>query len=353
MRLPRHAAARVALSVALVTASAWVAGGCDRSGATGTQKTKITVYTAIEADHVGPLIEAFRRDHPGVEVALVRDSTGVITARLLAEASDPKADVVWGLAATSLLVADRKGLLEPYAPAGLERVGAEFRDPRTPPHWVGTAVWMTAFAANVNELRRRGLPVPQSFDDLADPRLQGLVVMPNPASSGTGFLTVCGILQARGEEAGWRYLDRLHLNAAQYTHSGSKPASMAAAGEYAVGVSMDTRVIAEKNLGAPVEVVFPADKSGWDLEATALVRKKELSPAAKAFVDWAVSPAAFAIYSKKFAIVSHDGFRAVPPGYPERPLEQLAKNDLHWAADNRERILREWNRRYGGKSEAN
>jgi iron(III) transport system substrate-binding protein len=215
---------------------------------------------------------------------------------------------------------------------------------------VGTGILITAFAANTPELKRRNIPVPRSFEDLTNPALRGLVTMPNPSSSGTGFLIVCGLL-APGEDAGWAYLDRLHQNVAQYTHSGSKPATMASAGEYAVGVSLDARVVAEKNRGAPIEVVFPSDKSGWDLEAMGLVKKKAIKPAAKVFADWALSPTAFTHYTKYAAVVSHDQFTSVPPGYPPKPLEQLAKVDLRWSAANRDRILREWNRRYGGKSE--
>jgi iron(III) transport system substrate-binding protein len=305
----------------------------------------------MEPDQVAPIMEAFRRDHPEIEATVVRDSTGVITARLLAESSAPRADVVWGLAATGLLVAEQKGMLVPYSPAGLEHIEARFRDEQSPPRWVGTAILMTAFAANTPELKRRNLPVPQSFDDLTQPSLRGLVTMPNPASSGTGFLIICGVLQTRGEEAGWAYLDRLHPNIAQYTHSGSKPATMAAAGEYPIGVALDERCVAEKKRGAPIEIVFPSDKSGWDLEAMALIQKKDVKPAAKVFIDWAASPAAFEHYAKYAAVVSHDGFKSVPPGYPPATREQLANVDLRWAAANRDRILREWNRRYGGKGE--
>ena len=41
---------------------------------------------------------------PEAEVVWVRDSTGVITAKLLAEKDNPRADLVWGLAATSLMI---------------------------------------------------------------------------------------------------------------------------------------------------------------------------------------------------------------------------------------------------------
>src|SRR5215218_3207653 len=333
--MPRARYRFAALTALFALATTGFVGGCDRGSSSGGGKSSILVYTAMEADQVAPIMDAFRREHPEINATVVRDSTGVITARLLAEASAPRADVVWGLAPTGLLVVEQKGLLAAYAPAGLEHIEPRFRDEQSPPRWVGTAVLMTAFAANVPELKRRNLAVPKSFDDLTDPGLRGLVTMPNPASSGTGYLILCGILQSRGEDAGWAYLDKLHPNVAQYTHSGSKPATMAAAGEYPVGVALDARCVAEKNRGAPIEIVFPTDKSGWDLEAMALVQKKEIKPAAKVFMDWAASPAAFEHYTKYAAIVTHDGFRSAPAGYPPTTREQLAKLGLRWAASNR------------------
>ena len=89
----------------LALAATLVAFGCEKgSSSSGGAKSSILVYTAMEPDQVAPIIEAFRRDHPEIDATVVRDSTGVITARLLAEASAPRADVIWGLAATSLLV---------------------------------------------------------------------------------------------------------------------------------------------------------------------------------------------------------------------------------------------------------
>ncbi len=45
------------------------------------QKTKITVYTALENDQLGPYKQAFETANPDVEIAWVRDSTGVVTAK--------------------------------------------------------------------------------------------------------------------------------------------------------------------------------------------------------------------------------------------------------------------------------
>src|SRR5882757_4894945 len=81
------------------------------------QRTKLTAYTALEADQVGPLKQAIEAAISDVEIVWVRDSTGVIAARFLAEKDNPRADMVLGHAATALLMFEKMGLLETYKPA--------------------------------------------------------------------------------------------------------------------------------------------------------------------------------------------------------------------------------------------
>lgn len=324
-----------------------------QASATGTANAEaITVYTALEDDQIKTYLESFKAQHPDVKVNIVRDSTGVITAKLLAEKDNPQADVVWGTAATSLLVLDQQGMLEGYAPKGVEKVSPEFKDTQEPAHWVGIDAWETAFLVNTKELEKRNLPIPRSYEDLAKPEYKGMIVMPNPASSGTGFLTINGLMQLKGDADGWAFLDKLHENMAIYTHSGSKPAKMAASGEYPIGISFGYRSITEKKKGAPVEVVFPAEGSGWDVEANALVKKASIKPEAKLFLDWAISDEVMKAYNQNFAIVSvkQDG-ASIPEGYTVDPLKQLIKLDLKKSAENRDKVLAEWEKRYATKSE--
>jgi len=310
------------------------------------------VYTALEQEQVEPLLTAFKSEHPDVDVQMVRDSTGVVTAKLLAEADNPRADVFWGVSAISMMTADAHGLLEPYAPHGLEHIDPRFRDSHDPPHWVGTDGIMTAFSVNTAELAKRHLEVPRSFEDLAKPQYNGLITLPSPASSGTGYFTLTGVLQAMGEEKGWQYLERLHANVAEYSHSGSKPAEQAAEGEYPIGISFDYRGLVEKKRGAPLEVVFPAEKSGWDVEATALVHKAAINPAARVFDDWLFSKKAFEFYARDYGVVSSDEVVPAIDGYPPHPRDQLVKNDFAWMAANHDRIIAEWTRRFGSKGDS-
>ena len=118
---------------------------------TAARAADLTVYTALEADQIKPYKAAFEKGNPGINILWVRDSTGIITAKLLAEKANPKADVVMGLAATSLMLLQKEGMLMPYAPAGLDKVDAKMRDPAASPEWVGMDVWASAFCVNTVE----------------------------------------------------------------------------------------------------------------------------------------------------------------------------------------------------------
>lgn len=310
---------------------------------------EITVYTALEDEQVTAYLEVFNAEYPDINVNVVRESTGIITAKLLAEKVNPQADVVWGTAASSMMVLDDQGGLKAYAPEGVDRILPQFKSDAEVPTWVGIDAWETAIVVNTDEAEKLNLPEIKSYQDLLDPAFKGQIVMSNPNSSGTGFLTVSAILQLMGEEEGWAYLDALHENVSQYVHSGSKPAKMAAAGECAVGISFGYAGLSQKEKGAPVEVIFPEEGSGWDLEANALINKDEINPAAYTFLDWAISDSAMELYKENYPIITTSDVGSYE-GYDSNPLDQLIDNDFSWAASNRESILNTWMEKYDGKS---
>ena len=315
------------------------------------QRTPILVYTALETDQLKPYKDSFEAMVKDVEIRWVRDSTGVITAKLLAEKANPQADVIWGLAATSLLVLEQEGMLTPYAPKGVAALNQRFVDTKKPPMWVGMDVWGATICFNTVEAQKRNLPKPESWKDLLKPIYRGQITMPHPASSGTGFLDVTAWLQLYGEAEGWKYMDALHENIAQYVHSGSKPCRQAGAGEFVMGISFEYRANATKASGAPVDLIFPKEGVGWDMEAAAIMKASKKQDAARKLLDFAVTKEANEIYAKSYAIVAMPGVAQPLPNLPANYEKMLVKNDFGWAAKNRDRILTEWTKRYNAKAE--
>jgi iron(III) transport system substrate-binding protein len=313
----------------------------------------LTVYTAVEAEDLARYAETFNKEHPDINIKWVRDSTGIVTAKLLAEKNNPQADVIWGLAGTSLLLMKSEGMLEPYKPKGVEMLDPKFVDSSAVPSWTGMDAWVAAVCYNTVEAAKHKLNPPITWTDLLKPMYKGLLFMPNPNSSGTGFLDVSSWLQMFGKEkGGWDYMDRLHKNIARYTHSGSKPCKLAAAGEIPIGISFAFRGARSKAKGAPIDIIVPEEGVGWEMEASGIIAGTANLKAAQTLIDWSISKTAMEMYNTAYAVVGMPGVAKPVKYFPDTLLEKMIVNDFEWAANNRKAILAEWLRRYDSKSEA-
>ena len=331
-----------ALSVALLALAVSAAAAQDR--------TRLVVYSTLEVEHIARFKEAFEADNPDIEIVWARDSTGIVTARLLAEKSNPRGDAIWGLAVTSMLLLDKEGMLQPYAPANLAALKPNFRDPRDPPHWIGMEAWAAALCFNTIEAEKQQLKRPKSWFDLLDPAYKGKLVMPHPASSGTGYFHVAAWIQIFGEERAWQFMDALHENIAVYQHSGATPCRAAATGEYPVGISYELAGANARQTGAPIDTLLMKEGGGWDMDTAAILKGTRNLAAAQRLMDWAASRKANELYSRFVSQVAIEGISSPRPFYPEGVAESMIRNDFAWASENRARILEEWQRRYEGKA---
>lgn len=314
-------------------------------------QTELSVYTAYESDDLGPYKEAFEAKHPDITINWIRDSTGVVAAKLLAEKENPRADVVWGLAVTNADYLKSQGVLEPYLPASAQKIDPKFRDSVEPASWFGTSGWVSAIIYNTVEGEKKGIPQPANWDDLLNPAFKDQIVMPHPASSGTGYMFVSAWIQTWGEEKAWGFMDKLHENISRYTHSGSAPAVLAGRGDSVVGLAFELRGSRLQEEGAPIEIVMPGNSLGWDLNVFSVVKGTKNPEAAKALAEWAASDEAMQVYGKTRAVVAMPQYGAKLPGVPEDLTARIMNQDFAWAAENRERILKEWEKRYGSKAE--
>jgi len=319
---------------------------------TAAARTELLVYTAVEADELSKFKSNFEKDYPDVDIKWVRDSTGIVTAKLLAEKDNPQADIVWGVAATSLVLLANQGYFQPYAPEGVENLKKLYVDPaHNPPLWVGNRAYVAAVCYNTVEGQKKNLPIPTSWEDLTRPVYKGSIVMPNPNSSGTGFLDVSSWMQMWGEEKAWKFMDGLHENIAWYTHSGSKPCKQAAAGEIPIGISFAYRVVQSMGEGAPLKLITPTEGLGWEVEAFGIVKNTKHLDAARKLADWTVTRKAMELAAPGYAAVAMPGIQNPNPDFPKDIEDKMIKNDFAWAAAHRIEILKKWGERYGAKSE--
>jgi iron(III) transport system substrate-binding protein len=318
--------------------------------ASAQQRTRLQVYSTLEVENIAGFKNAFEAENRDIEIVWIRDSTGVVTAKIVAEQGVQRADAIWGLAVTSTMQLKARGLLEPYAPKTLTEIKPAFRDTADPPSYVGMEAWVAAVCFNTVEAKKLGLAKPASWFDLLEPRLKGKITMPHPASSGTGYFHVSAWIQTFGEAKAWEFMDKLHDNIAMYVHSGSQPCRLAATGEFPLGIAAEISAAEVRHKGAPIEGLIMKEGGGWEMDTAAILKGTKNLAAAQRLMDFAASRKANELYATFVSQVAMPGIASNIPDYPAGVAESMIKNDFAWASENRTRILAEWAHRYEGKA---
>jgi iron(III) transport system substrate-binding protein len=315
---------------------------------TATAKESVVVYTSLENEEVVDYLELAKKELPDLDINAITLSTGELGARMLAEKDNPQADCIWGWAVTNMSEFVPKGMLVQYKPTGWDKIPAHFKDPDG--YWVAIDLYAAALVPNTKVLEEKNLPMPKGWNDLLNPVYKDMLIMPNPASSGTGFLQVASLLvmldpdyknKPVEENKAWDFLKELDKNMGQYIKSGSKPAKLTAAGEYAIGCSFAFVYSSLKKKGFPVALVLPEEGAGYELEANALLKGAKHEKAAKQFLDWAISESAMNQYAKFKLGVTYPNIQG-PKELPALETIKLAPMDFPWQSENRAKILEVW-----------
>ena len=315
-------------------------------------KEKVVVYTSLETEETVEYLKVAKKELADLDIQSIRLSTGELGARMLAEKDNPQADCIWGWAVTNMSEFVPKGMLVTYKPKGWDKIPANFKDPKG--YWTAIDLYAAALVPNTKVLAQKNMPMPKGWNDLLNPVYKGALIMPNPASSGTGFLQVASLLvlldpdyknKPVEQNNAWDFLKKLDKNMGQYIKSGSKPAKLTAAGEYAIGCSFAFVYSSLKKRGSPVALVMPEEGAGFELEANALLKGAKNEAAAKKFLDWAISKQAMEEYAKFKLGVTYPGVSG-PKDLPALETIKLAPMDFPWQSKNRAKILEVWQKHF-------
>lgn len=313
--------------------------------------TELFVYSAMEPDEVSAWREAFEKDNPDIKLEIVRSSTGTTTSRILAEKDNPRHDVIWRLANTSLIVLANQGLIEPYTPNGIDKLDPRFVDQANKPaHWVGNMGYMAAVCFNTIEAEKLGLKEPKSWKDLLDPAYTGYLAAPNPSASGTGFINMATWVKLWGEDKAFEYMDALDKNIKFYLDSGSSPCTKAASGEVPIALSWGRKAATLITKGAPLKFLTFKEGMGWDLEGSAIRKGTPKMDAAKRFLDWTISRNAMDLYAQQYSLVGLKSARRPVENFPPDAADTIISYDFVFNAENRDRLIKKWLCRYHSKA---
>ncbi len=300
----------------------------------GTTLNVMLAYGGAEA-----AFDAFT-EKTGIKVEYVEISTGKALAQLQAENGNTTADIWFGGGVDSYISATDLGYLEQYVSPEAEAINPAYSD--ADGYWTGLALVPAGFLVNNDVLAEKNLEAPKTWEDLADPKYKGEIIMASPAISGTQYAILNGTIQAYGEEKGWEVWKGINENVDFYAQGGGEPGPKCAAGEFGIAVLAMTGGTFAMEAEYPVTAVYPEDMIPWTPAPIAIFKNSQNKDAAKVFVDYFLSKEGQEALREADARIMARGDVAIPEAIGTVDTEKLIDQDVLLFGSQREALLEKW-----------
>lgn len=318
---PTATAANTIAPTGTVTAGASTPVLPGATTASSTLAGKLTLYTsAVQTDADG-LKAAFNKKYPNIAMTIYRDGTEKVIAKLRAEqeAKSINADVLLiadaptmeNLKVDKILLSYKSPLASAFDKQFVEAEG----------YYTGTKIINSGIAVNTSA----NLPKPATWKDLLKPEYKGKLVSPSPQYSGAAALNYTVFLNAK--DYGADFVKGLQKNGITIVQANGDALNKIISGEAPVGIVTDNGVRAAKAKGSPVEMIYPSDGAIPVTEPVAIVVGTKNIDAAKAFVDFVLSPDGQALIVTQNYIPLLPGVKppaGVPANIKEFPVDASA-----------------------------
>lgn len=298
----------------------------------------IVICSSSEQFRNDALQEQLNARFPEYNIIVMYMSTGKAAAKIYAEGPDTEVDILVGLETGYLnkihaSLSDISGI---SSVAYLDGLSPEDNNNL----WVTWERQAGAIIVNTDVLSKHGLEAPQSYDDLLDPKYRGLIAMPDPASSGTGYFFYKSWVNSMGEDAALAFADQLYGNLKQLTESGSGPIKLLKQGEAAIGLALTFQAVNEINAGYPLEIIYPAAGSPYSLTGSAIVAGHQDKQGVTEVFDFIANE--FLRYDKENFSPEpiYEGQVNTIPGYPQN-IRYADMTGIQ-SIDEKERLLTLW-----------
>ncbi|MFV0381080.1 MAG: extracellular solute-binding protein [Breznakia sp.] len=237
------------------------------------EKDSIIIYSSLEQFRGDAMQEALNKEFPEKDIRVMYISTAKSASKISVEKDKNDADIVAALESSYLIkveeqLADIEGISKLNYVDGLTLEDNNNR-------FVTWERQAGAFVIRQEILDKYGLEAPKTYDDLLDKKYKGLIAMPDPKSSGTGYFFYKSVVNERGEEAALTYFRKLEKNIKQFTESGSGPMKLLIQGEVGIALSLTFQGVNEINNNMPFTIIFPEIGSPFSITGTALMKRSQ------------------------------------------------------------------------------
>ena len=255
----------------------------DNNAASG-KSERVVIYTAAEDERIAYIQQELDAKFPNYEIVIQSLGTGQLLSKLQAEGTSGDCDIFYDLEVVNaeIILNSNPDLFVDLSEYDFSIYDSSVTGYTDRHHkYAVNGKTAGAFLVNTKMLEEKGLPIPATYEDMLDPQYAGLISMPSPKSSGTGYSYYNGMITILGDEAGQAYFETLNPNIKEYTTSGSAPAKSAVRGDVAIAYGLLWQCVQYANDNEGMTVVVPDQGLAFDLFTMGMISGHETKPAVK------------------------------------------------------------------------
>ncbi|MCR5090929.1 MAG: extracellular solute-binding protein [Oscillospiraceae bacterium] len=276
--------------VLLVGCMALLLAGCGGGGTgSGNNGDRVVIYTAAEDERIAYIQQELDKKFPNVEIVIQSLGTGQLLSKLQAEGKNSDCDIFYDLEVVNaeIILNENPDLFVDLTDYDFSVYDASVTGYTDRHHrYAVNGKTAGAFLVNSRVLEEKGLSVPASYEDMLKPEYAGLISMPSPKSSGTGYSYYNGMITLLGREDGMQYFESLNPNIKEYTTSGSAPAKAAVRGDVGIAYGLLWQCVNYANENEGMKVVIPDQGLAFDLFTMGMLSGHETKGSVKAVFDF-------------------------------------------------------------------
>lgn len=231
----------------------------------------VTIYSSAEDYRNEYYLSRLQEQFPNYDITIEYMETGNHAAKILAEGEETECDISLSVEYGYMQkYSDYLATMEEYS---LDIFMEDMRDENQKifPELRNSG----AIIINMDSLKERNLPEPICYEDLLSPEYKGLISMPNPKSSGTGYMFLKALVNSMGEDEAFAYFDKLSENILQFTSSGSGPVNSLVSGETVIGLGMTAQAVTQINDGVNLKIIYFEEGAPYSAYGYGVIRGKE------------------------------------------------------------------------------
>ncbi len=250
------------------------------------KKDTVVIYSCANDKRIAFMTEQLQAEFPQYDIVVEYMGTSKLSAKILAEGKNTDADIIHDLSYLNMDALDKAGLLADvsYMDTSMFLDGTIISK-----NYLVECRTSGSVIVNKDVLASKNLPTPTSYEDLLKPEYKGLISMPDPKASSTGYMFVKSLCNAWGEEKAMDYFTKLSENVLQFTSSGNGPVNALVQQEVAIGLGMVNNAVQQIDDGINLEILFFEPGAAYAMYGQTIISGKETKESVKEVFDYLVN----------------------------------------------------------------